>query len=49
MENEKIAYQDIIEDLEPELKKVISFLENEFKKIRTERVSPSLVEDVKVD
>jgi len=46
---EKISYQDIIKDLEPELKKVIVFLTNEFKKIRTERVSPSLVEDVKVD
>jgi len=49
MENEKISYKNIIDDLEPELKKVIVFLTNEFKKIRTERVSPSLVEDVKVD
>ena len=49
MENEKVSYQDIIEDLEPELKKVITFLISELKKIRTERVSPSLVEDVKVD
>jgi len=49
MENEKISYQKIIEDLEPELEKVMVFLMNELKKIRTERVSPSLVEDVKVD
>lgn len=49
MEKEKISYQKIMEDLEPELKKVITFLTNELKKIRTERVSPSLVEDVKVD
>ena len=49
MEKEKISYQEIIDDLEPELKKVITFLSNELKKIRTERVSPSLVEDIKVD
>lgn len=49
MEKEKISYQEIIDDLEPELKKVIVFLTNELKKIRTEKVSPSLVEDVKVD
>jgi ribosome recycling factor len=49
MENEKISYQDIINDVEPELKKVVAFLMNELKKIRTERVSPDLVEDLKVD
>ena len=49
MENEKVSYQDIVDDLEPELKKVIVFFTNELKKIRTERVDPSLVEDVKVD
>jgi len=49
MENEKISYQNIIDDVEPELKKVMVFFTSELKKIRTERVSPSLVEDLKVD
>lgn len=42
-------YKEIIEKIKPELEKVISFLEKELQKIRTSRVSPSLVEDITVD
>ena len=41
--------EEIIEKIKPELEKVISFLEKELQKIRTSRVSPSLVEDITVD
>lgn len=42
-------YKEIIKNIEPELEKVISFLEKELQKIRTGRASPSLVEEVMVD
>ena len=42
-------HQEIIKKIEPELDKVINFLGRELQKIRTERASPSLVEDVEVD
>ena len=45
----KIIHKEIIEKIKPELEKVISFLEKELQKIRTSRVSPSLVEDITVD
>lgn len=46
---EKISYEEIIKKIKPELEKVVSFLERELKKIRTERASPSLVEDIKTE
>ena len=42
-------YKEIVEKIEPELKKAISFLEEEMLKIRTSLLSPSLVEDIKVE
>lgn len=42
-------YQEIINKIEPELDKVINFLERELAKIHTGRASPSLVEDIIVE
>lgn len=42
-------YKDIIEDIKPELDKAVDFLKGELAKMRTGRVSPSLVEEVQVD
>ncbi len=42
-------YKEILKRIQPEIDKVISFLEKEFTKIRTGRANPSLVEDVVVD
>ncbi len=42
-------YKEIINRIKPEMDKVINFLEKELQKIRTSRVSPSLVEDIVVD
>lgn len=42
-------YEEIIKDIKPELQKVIEFLEKEVAKVRTNRVSATLVEDVEVD
>lgn len=44
-----MTYQEIIKKIEPELEKLIHYLERELAKIRTSRASPSLVEDVVVD
>jgi len=41
-------YKEIIQKIEPELQKVITFLEGEIMKIRTSLLSPSLVENIKV-
>lgn len=49
MQEDKISYKEIIEKIEPELEKVVSFLSRELQKIRTERASPSLVEDISVE
>src|SRR4030042_7115580 len=43
------SYKTIIQNIKPEMDKVISFLEKELNKIRTSRANPSLVEDVVVD
>ena len=43
---DKISYKQIVNKIKPELEKVIGFLSRELQKIRTERASPSLVEDV---
>lgn len=42
-------YKEVIGKIKPELEKVISFLEKEMAKIRSSRVSPSLVEDIVVE
>lgn len=42
-------YQEIINNIKPELDKVIHFLERELSKVRSGRASPSLVEDVVAD
>ena len=42
-------YKEILQRTQPEIDKVIIFLEREFSKIRTGRANPSLVEDVVVD
>ena len=42
-------YKTIIQDIKPELEKVINFLEKELSLIRTSRATPSLVENVVVD
>ena len=44
-----MTYQEIIDQIKPELEKVISFLEKELGRIRTSRASPSLVEDIEVE
>lgn len=49
MSKDKVSYQDFIDKIEPELKKVLVYLKRELQKIRTERASPSLVEDVRVE
>jgi len=49
MSEEKVSYQDIIKGLKVELEKVVGFLSRELQKIRTERASPSLVEDISVE
>jgi len=43
------SHKTIIQNIKPELDKVIGFLEKELNKIRTSRANPSLVEDVVVD
>ena len=42
-------YKTIIQDIKPELDKVINFFVGELAKIRTGRANPSLVEDVVVE
>ena len=42
-------YKEIIDKIRPELDKTLSFLDRELAKIRTGRVSPSLVEDLIID
>lgn len=49
MSEEKVSYKDIIDNIKPELDKAIAFLEKELQKIRTERASPSLVENIEID
>ncbi|MCP6718992.1 MAG: ribosome-recycling factor [Patescibacteria group bacterium] len=49
MTEDKVSHKDIIKRIRPELEKVLSFLERELYKVRTERASPSLVEDIEVE
>lgn len=44
-----MEYKEIVDNIKPELDKVISFLERELAKIRVGRASVSLVEDIIVD
>lgn len=44
-----MSYQEIIEQIKPELDKVTTFFDKETAKIRTSRATPSLVEDLEVD
>ncbi len=44
-----IEYKDIIEKTKPEMEKTINYLLGELKKIRADRATPSLVEDIVVD
>jgi len=41
-------YQEIVQKIEPDFQKVITFLEGEIMKIRTSLLSPSLIENIKV-
>jgi ribosome recycling factor len=41
-------YKEIVQEIEPDFQKVITFLEGEIIKIRTSLLSPSLVENIKV-
>ncbi len=49
MGKDKVSYKDVLDDLEKELKKVFAFFNREISKIRAERISPDLVDDVKVN
>jgi len=49
MSEDKISYKDIIDKIKPELDKAIAFLDKELQTIRTERASPSLVENIEAD
>ncbi len=49
MPEERISYKEIVEKIKPELEKVVNFLNRELQKIRTERASPSLVENISVE
>ncbi len=42
-------YKEIIQKIKPEFDKAISFLDKELSKIRTNRASPALVEDIVAD
>ena len=44
-----MEYKEIINGIKPELEKTVAFLEKEMAKIRTGRISVSLVEDISVD
>ena len=41
--------ENLISDLEDKMQKTIASLNNEFKKIRTGRANPSLLDDIKID
>ncbi len=44
-----MKYKKYIEDAKPEMEKALEFLQKEMDKIRTDRATPSLVEDIVVD
>lgn len=48
-EKKKVSYKEIIEKIKPKIEEEVSLFEEELKKIRTARVSPVLIEDIKVE
>lgn len=46
--NQKINYKQIIENIKPKMEEEIASFEEDLKKIRTQRVNASLIEDLKV-
>jgi len=44
-----MSYEEIIEEIKPELEKVLSFLDRELAKIRVGQISPALLEDLKIE
>lgn len=44
-----MLYKEFIDESKPEFEKALKFFEGELAKIRTSRVSPSLIEDIEVD
>jgi ribosome recycling factor len=44
-----INYKDFIKKIEPEMEKAYNFFEEEIKKIRTARATPSLIENIPVE
>jgi len=42
-------YKEIVKSIEPEIEKVVTFLDRELAKVRTGRATPALVEDIVVD
>ncbi len=44
-----LSYQEIIKKVEPEMEEALNFLKSELAKIRTSRVSPALIENLKVE
>ena len=48
-EKKKLNYKELIDDLKDKISKELSFFEEEIKKIRTERVTPDLIEGLQVE
>lgn len=44
-----MKYEDILKKIEPDLGKAVAFLEGELAKMRTNRATPALVEDIPVE
>lgn len=42
-------YKELIENLKPELDKALEFLKGEFMKIKTNRATPAMIEDIMVE
>jgi ribosome recycling factor len=42
-------YQEILDNLKPELEKALADLKEELMKIRASRLSPNLIEDLKIE
>jgi len=48
-EKKKLNYKELIDDLKDKISTELSFFEEEIKKIRTERVTPDLIEGLQVE
>lgn len=44
-----MTYQEVIKSIRPELDKIVSFVQKKLISMRSGRVSPALIEDIKVD